>query len=75
SGSTVIHHRLMPVSLVTLERQDRVGLLLQNLSGNDMLATHRVQGDDVSCQGQTLQPFWDGGNLVGFAIHRPLPKA
>ena len=47
------------------EREDVVGICLDDLFGDAFLATHRIAGDDATAQLKDAQKLGDGGDLVG----------
>ena len=65
-------------ALVALQRQDVVGLLVDDLARNLALASHRVDGDDRPIDRQHVEKRRNGDNLVrllahpGLRQHQPL---
>src|SRR3990172_18186 len=58
--------------LIVFDRQTIVAVSRDDLRGDILLAAHGVNRDDRTLQGQSGQKFWDGGDLIGFAIDRAL---
>src|SRR5450432_1041903 len=63
---------LIQGSLIVFERQGVVSLLLDDLSRNGSLCSHGINRDDTPFKNEKLQEFRNGGNLIGFLIHRNL---
>ena len=60
--------------LVVLDRQKVVGPCIDDGLGESRVAAHGVDGDQGAVQVQPLQEGRNGGDLVGFHVHRLLPQ-
>src|SRR3954468_16168301 len=58
----------MKSSLVALEGQDVVAVLIDDLSGDVTLAVEGIDGHDRSLERQHLQQLGHGGDLIGFRL-------
>lgn len=64
----------MEVGLVVLDGEQVVGLGIDNRLGDVVLASHRVDGDQSTSQGQGLEQVGDGRDLVGLLVSGELPQ-
>jgi hypothetical protein len=63
-------YRQKRLAVIGLEHQQVIGLPLQDLASDRLLAAHGVQRHDAILQGQRLEQRQDRGDLI-----RPAPKA
>ncbi len=59
---------LLQCPLIAFESQHIVAPLVEDLLGNRPLAAHGVDGHDTASDGQLLQEFGQGGDLIGFRV-------
>jgi hypothetical protein len=61
------------VPLIALERDDVIGLLVDDFPGDAALTPHRVYGDDGAFDRHHVEQGRNGDNLIGFFRYRDLP--
>ena len=66
-------YRLQGVVLISFHGDHIVGLLVANRLGDSFLTAYCVDGDQPTRECQTCEQSGNGGDLIGFAIHRLLP--
>ena len=59
-------------SLIALQREHVISLLVDNLAGNLALAAHGIDGDDGTLDRHHVEELGDGEDLVGFVGHLDL---
>src|SRR6516225_9818964 len=58
----------MQGSLIALEREDEIGLLVDDLFSDGALTSHGVDGDDCAFNRHHVEQRRDGDDLVGFQL-------
>ena len=58
-------------ALIAFDAEHVIGLFVDDLCGDLLLAAHGIDGDDGALEGQQVEKLGDGGDLVGLLIHRP----
>ena len=58
--------------LVIFDLQHIVGLLVDDGLGDLFLAAHRIDGDGVPFEIEEFQKLRNGGDFIGFLVHREL---
>src|SRR5262245_32283365 len=61
-------------TLVTFERENVIGFLVENFLGDVALAAHGVDGDDGAFDRQHVEKCGDGDDFVGFVRHFDLAE-
>ena len=55
-------------ALIASQGQDVIRLLVDNLLRDLALASHSVDGDDGTFDGQQVQQLWNSDDLIGFSV-------
>ena len=61
-------------TLIAFEREDVIGLLIQDFLGNTALAAHRIDGHDGALDRHHIEERRDGDNLIRLFCHLDLPE-
>src|SRR5262249_34087949 len=61
-------------ALIAFERENVIGLLIEDFLGDVALAAHGVDGDDGAFDHQHVEKCRDGADLVGFVRHFDLAE-
>ena len=61
-------NRSVGLFVVALQGQEIVAPLALDLASNGRLASHRIDGHNKAFDGEQLEQFWNGRNLIGLGI-------
>jgi len=64
----------MRLAVIALESEQVISPSINDFLCDRRLAAHRIQGHDTVLHQQLVEQRWNGGDLVGFAVHAALTQ-